>query len=258
VRRSALRRSVGLALGVLVFIAALGIWEVWARAEPSFLVPTASDVAKAAWHIWRTSEFLGEAGASLKRLAAGFAIAAVIGIGAGLVVGTSQQVRRTLEPFLEFMRAIPPIAIVPAAIVILGLGDASRVAVIAFGLCFPILVNTADGVRAIPPELRDTASMLHVGRVERISRIYFPAALPSIMAGLRVAVSIGLVLVVVSEFVGEGNGLGQYLLVQQSQYAVPEMYAGILFLGLLGYVLNTLFLVAERRLLAWHYGAAGE
>ncbi len=257
-RRSALRRSVGPALGVLVFVAALGIWEVWARAQPSFLVPTASEVAEGAWHVWRTSEFLGEAGASLKRLAAGFVIAAVIGIGVGLVVGASQQVRRTLEPFLEFMRAIPPIAIVPATIVILGLGDASRVAVIAFGLCFPILVNTADGVRAIPPELRDTASMLHVGRVERISRIYFPAALPSIMAGLRIAVSVGLVLVVVSEFVGEGNGLGHYLLVQQSQYAVPEMYAGILFLGLLGYLFNSLFLIAERRILAWHYGAAGE
>ena len=145
----------------------------------------------------------------------------------------------------------------PAAIVILGLGDAQRIAVIAFGLCFPILVNTAEGVRAIPPEVRDTASMLHVGRVERIFRVYFPAALPSIMAGLRIAVSIGLILVVVSEFVGEGNGLGHYLTVRQSTYAVPEMYAGILFLGLLGYVLNRLFLVVERRVLAWHYGAAG-
>ena len=100
--------------------------------------------------------------------------------------------------------------------------------------------------------------MLHVGRVERFWRIYFPSALPSIMAGLRIAVSIGLVLVVVSEFVGEGNGLGHCILVQQSMFNVPEMYAGILFLGLLGYVLNRLFLVVERRVLAWHYGAAGE
>ncbi len=189
---------------------------------------------------------------------AGFAIAAAIGIGLGLLIGASRRARRTLEPFLEFTRAIPAIAIVPAAIIVLGFGDASRIAVIAFGLCFPILVNTAEGVRAIPPEVRDTASMLHVGRVERISRIYFPAALPSIMAGLRIAVSIGLVLVVVSEFVGEGNGLGHWILVQQSLFNVPELYAGVLFLGVLGYVLNRLFLVVERRVLAWHYGAAGE
>ncbi len=192
-------------------------------------------MADQAWEIWRTPEFLSEAGASLKRLAVGFVIASAIGIGLGLLVGASQKARRTLEPFLELLRAVPAIAIVPAAIAIFGLGDAQRVAVIAFGLCFPILVNTAEGVRLIPPEVRDTASMLHVGRVERIFRIYFPAALPSIMAGLRIAVSIGLILVVVSEFVGEGNGLGHYLTVQQSTFAIPEMYAGILFLGLLGY-----------------------
>jgi ABC-type nitrate/sulfonate/bicarbonate transport system permease component len=253
-----LRRLTGPALGVLVFVAALGVWELWARAENSFLVPTASEVVVRAWDIWPTSEFLSEAGVSLKRLAAGFAIAAAIGIAIGLLIGASRQARRTLEPFLEFMRAIPAIAIVPGAIVVLGLGDASRIAVIAFGLCFPILVNTAEGVRAIPPEVRDTASMLHVGRVERLWRIYFPSALPSIMAGLRIAVSIGLVLVVVSEFVGEGNGLGHWILVQQSLVSVPETYAGILFLGLLGYILNRLFLVVERRVLAWHYGAVGD
>jgi ABC-type nitrate/sulfonate/bicarbonate transport system permease component len=257
--RPGLRRLTGPALGVLVFVAALGVWELWARAENSFLVPTASEVVVRAWDIWPTSEFLSEAGVSLKRLAGGFAIAATIGIAVGLLIGSSQRARRTLEPFLEFTRAIPAIAIVPAAIVILGpTGDASRIAVIAFGLCFPILVNTAEGVRAIPPEVRDTASMLHVSPVERLWRIYFPSALPSIMAGLRIAVSIGLVLVVVSEFVGEANGLGHWILLQQSDYSVPEMYAGILFLGLLGYVLNRLFLVAERRVLAWHYGAAGE
>jgi ABC-type nitrate/sulfonate/bicarbonate transport system permease component len=100
--------------------------------------------------------------------------------------------------------------------------------------------------------------MLQVGAVERIFRVYFPASLPSIMAGLRVAVSIGLVMVVVSEFVGEGDGLGVYIRFQQSQFNVPEMYGGILFLGLLGYVLNRLFLLAERRVLSWHYGAVGE
>jgi ABC-type nitrate/sulfonate/bicarbonate transport system permease component len=258
VRTSRHRRLAGTALGVLVFALALVVWELWAGAADNFLVPTASEVVERAWEIWPTSEFMSEVGMSMKRLAAGFAIAAAIGIGIGLLIGSSRRARRTLEPFLEFTRAIPAIAIVPAALVIFDLGDAQRIAVIAFGLCFPILVNTAEGVRGIPPEVRDTASMLHVGRVERVSRIYFPAALPSIMAGLRIAVSIGLILVVVSEFVGEPNGLGQWILVQQSVVNVPELYAGVLFLGLLGYVLNRLFLIVERRVLAWHYGAAGE
>jgi ABC-type nitrate/sulfonate/bicarbonate transport system permease component len=194
----------------------------------------------------------------MKRYAAGFAIAAAIGIALGLLVGAFPAARRTLGPFLECLRAVPAIAIVPAAILILGFGDASRIAVIAFGLCFPILVNTAEGVRGIPLEVRDTASMLHVGRVERAARIYLPAALPSIMAGLRIAVSLGLVLVIVSEFVGEQNGIGYYLIIKQSEFDYPALYAGILFLGLLGYVLNRLFLLVERRVLAWHYRAAGD
>jgi ABC-type nitrate/sulfonate/bicarbonate transport system permease component len=131
--------------------------------------------------------------------------------------------------------------------------------VIAFAVFFPVLVNTIQGVRAVSPEVRDTASLLHVGPVERALRISLPAALPSIAAGLRVAVSVGLLMVVISEFVpGEGDGLGRYILFQQSQANIPELYGGILFLGLLGYVLNSLFLLAERRVLAWHYGAAGD
>ncbi len=256
-KTSAARRLVGPSLGVLVFLAVLGIWQLWAGAEDSFLVPTASEVAERAWHVWPTSGFLSEVGQSMKRYAVGFAIAAVIGIALGLLVGSSHAARRTLDPLLECLRAVPAIAIVPAALIILGYGDASRIAVIAFGLCFPILVNTADGVRGIPLEVRDTASMLHVGRVERMARIYLPSALPSIMAGLRIAVSLGLVLVIVSEFVGEQNGIGYYLLRQQSEFDYPELYAGILFLGVLGYGLNRLFLVVERRVLAWHYGAAG-
>ena len=255
---AASRRLGGYALGVLVFVAVLGIWQLWAGAEDNVLVPTASEVAERAWDVWPTSGFLSEVGQSMKRYVVGFAIAAAIGIALGLLVGASHAARRTLDPLLECLRAVPAIAIVPAAFVILGAGDASRIVVIAFGLCFPILVNTAEGVRGIPLEVRDTASMLHVGRVERLARIYLPAALPSIMAGLRIAVSLGLVLVIVTELRGEANGLGYYLAIQQSTFDYPALYAGIIFLGLLGFVLTRLFLVAERRMLAWHYGAAGE
>jgi ABC-type nitrate/sulfonate/bicarbonate transport system permease component len=114
-----------------------------------------------------------------------------------------------------------------------------------------------DGVRIIPIELHETASLLRVGRVERIVRVEIPAALPSIFAGLRVAISIGLVVVVISEFIGGGDGLGHYILIEQSKYDIPAMYAGILFLGLLGFVLNSVFLLVERRALSWHYGTSG-
>lgn len=246
-------------LGIVVLAAAAGIWEAWTRSEPSFLLPPASVVLARAWDVWPTGDFLATVAASLRRLAAGYTIGAAVGIGLGVALGASRGVRRAFEPLTEFLRAIPPITIVPVAIVIFGLGDEMRIAVIAFGVCFPVLVNAAEGVRAVSPEARDTAAMLQVGRVERLHRLYLPAAMPSIVAGLRVALSIGLVLVVISEFAaGSQDGLGRYILFQQSQFNVPEMYGGILFLGLLGYVLNQLFLRAERHVLAWHYGAAGE
>src|SRR5215211_653228 len=244
-------------LGWVVFAAAVGLWEALARSEGSFLVPTASAVAQRAWDVWPTPEFLSDVEASLTRLAAGYAIGASVGVAVGVSMGSSRPLRLALEPLVELLRATPAIALAPALIVILGVGDRMLIAVIAFGVVFPVLVNSMDGVRAVSPELRETASLLRMGRAERILRVDLPAALPSIFAGLRVAVSIGLVMVVISEFVGGGDGLGHYILIEQSQFDVPEVYAGILFLGLLGFVLNGVFVLFERRALSWHYGMTG-
>ena len=246
-------------LGPAVFVAALALWQAWAAHKDSFLVPTVTAVAERAWDVWPTSGFIDQVTATLGRLAAGYLLGAAIGVAAGLVLGSSRAARRAFEPLQEFLGSTPAIAIVPAAIVIFGLGDATRVAVIAFAVCFPVLVSTIEGVRAVSPETRDTARMLHVGPAELILRIYAPAALPSIVAGLRVALAIGLIVTVISEFVvGSGDGVGRYILVQRTLYDAPGVYGGILFLGLLGYVLNRLFVVVERRVLSWHYGAAGE
>ena len=244
-------------LGLVVFGAALAIWELLAASGDSFLVPTPSAVVERAWQIWPTPEYLGNVEASLTRFAAGYAIGASAGVAVGVSMGSSRRVRQALEPLVELLRATPAIALVPALIVILGIGDRMRIAVIAFGVVFPVLVNSLDGVRAVSPELRETASLLRLGPAERILRVDLPAALPSIFAGHRVAVSIGLVMVVVSEFVGGGDGLGHYIRVEQSQFDIPEMYAGILFLGVLGFVLHGIFVLVERRALSWHYGAAG-
>jgi ABC-type nitrate/sulfonate/bicarbonate transport system permease component len=244
-------------LGLAVFAGALVVWEVWARAEGSFLVPAISDVLVRAWEVWPSADFRHQVAESMRRLAAGFAIGAGLGIAIGLVMGSSLAVRRTLDPLVELLRATPPIALVPALIVVLGFGDSMRIAVIALGVCFPVLVNTLEGVRGVPPEMHDTASMLHLGRIARVFRINLPAALPSIAAGLRIAISIGLVLVVISEFAGQGGGLGHYILDAQGRFDVSALYAAILFLGLLGYALNGSFLLLERRVLAWHRGAVG-
>lgn len=248
----------GVVLGGIVFLAALGIWEMLARSEDYFFLPPASEVARKAGDVWPSHGFLSAAGASVKRLALGFACGSIAAIAVGLAMGSSQRVRRTLGPTTEFLRALPVIAVVPVAFVLLGVGDAMRVGLIAFGVFFPVLVATVAGVRAVTPEIRDTAALFRLSWIERNVRVYLPAALPTIFAGLRTALSIGLVLVVISEYNGEGKGLGVYIESQRFLFNVPELYAGIVFLGLLGYALNMLFLAFERRILAWHYGAVGE
>jgi ABC-type nitrate/sulfonate/bicarbonate transport system permease component len=241
-------------LGIVVFVVALAAWEAWVRASGTLLVPRPTDVLERAWEIWPTAEFREDVTASLGRLAVGFAIGALVGIAVGLLMGSSRFARGALDPVVELLRATPAIALVPALVVLLDYGARMQIALIAFGVCFPVLVNTAAGVRLVSPEARDTASMLHLGRTERVLRVYLPAASPSIAAGLRIALSIGLVMVVISEFVGPEDGLGAYIWNSRGLYRYTDMYAGILFLGLLGYILNRLFLVTEHRVLFWHFG----
>jgi ABC-type nitrate/sulfonate/bicarbonate transport system permease component len=248
----------GFLLGGLVFVAALAIWEVWARTENFYFLPPVSEVMRRAWEVWPSADFLSAVGASLKRLAAGFILGSGAAVAVGLAMGSSPRVRSTLGPTAEFLRALPVIAVVPIAIVLLGVGDAMRIGVIAFGVFFPVLVATVEGVRAVAPEVRDSAALYRLSRVEQSTRVYLPAALPTIFAGLRTALSIGLVLVVISEFTGEGDGLGVYIEAQRALFNIREVYVGVVFLGLLGYVLNRLFLLLERRVLAWHHGAVGE
>ena len=255
--RRAVARLGRLLLGALGFVAALAIWEAGARSAASFYFPPVSEVWREAVDVWPSVDFLSAVGASLKRLAAGYAIGAAAGVAVGLAMGSSHRVQRTLGPTTEFLRALPVIAVVPIAIVLLDDGDVMRIAVIGFGVFFPVLVATVAGVRGVAPEIRDTAALLHLGTAGRTVRVYLPAALPTIFAGLRTALPIGLVLVVITEFTGTGNGLGVFIWTQQFVFDVHGMYAGILFLGLLGFVLNGLFVGLERRVLAWHYGGIG-
>jgi sulfonate transport system permease protein len=257
-RRAQLVQVYRMLLGFVVFAAAVGFWEVWARTHPSFLLPTPGAVVRRAAHVWPTSAFLTNVEASLGRLGVGYAVGAGLGIVFGLFMGAWRPVRRTLAPTVELLRATPPIAIVPVAILVFGFVNEMQISVIAFGVIFPVLIYTLDGVRAVSPEARDVAVLLRLSWRDRILRVYLPSALPSIFAGLRVALPIGLVMVVVSEFVGGRDGIGYYIVFQQSLFNAPDVYGGILFLGLLALALNGAFLLVERFVLRWHYGAAGE
>jgi ABC-type nitrate/sulfonate/bicarbonate transport system permease component len=154
-------------------------------------------------------------------------------------------------PLLAFVRAVPVPVLVPVFITLLGIGAPMQVSVIVFGVLWPILLNCVDGVRSVDQTKVDTARAFRVSRVQWILGVVLPAALPKIFAGLRVSLSLGLVLMVVSELVGATNGIGYQLIFSQHQFDFPTMWAGIVLLGVLGYVLNSLLLAAQRRVLTW-------
>jgi ABC-type nitrate/sulfonate/bicarbonate transport system permease component len=149
-------------------------------------------------------------------------------------------------------KPVPPPAIVPVAMVLFGIGDGMKVFVIFMSCSFPILVNTIDGVRAVDPVLIRTARTFGHSGATILGKVVLPAASPFIMTGLRIALAIALILVVISEMIGATAGIGYFILAAQRTFEVPRMYAGMLALALLGFVLNRCFLLVDARLMAWH------
>jgi ABC-type nitrate/sulfonate/bicarbonate transport system permease component len=191
---------------------------------------------------------------SLVRLLAGYSVAAVLGIGLGLAIGQSRAVRAVVEPILEFLRAVPPPVLVPILILFAGIGHTMKVLVIVAGAIWPILLNTVEGVRAVDEVLSDTARSYRVRGLARVRHLVLRSASPQIVAGLRQALSIAVILMVISEMFASSEGLGFTIVQFQRSFAIPEMWSGIILLGLLGVALSLLFRAVENRVLSWYFG----
>jgi ABC-type nitrate/sulfonate/bicarbonate transport system permease component len=239
----------------LVPLAVLIAWGTWSARADNFFFPPLTDILRTFKETWLFSRFGSDAVPSLERMALGFGLAVLLGVGGGLLLGSSPVVDRLAEPMVEFLRAIPPPLLIPFAILGLGIGTQMKVAVIAAGCVWPILLNTIDGVRGTEPTLLETSRVYGVGRWDVLRSVVLPAASPRIFAGLRIALSLALILMVISELQASTNGIGFFVLQAQRSFAIPEMWSGILLLGLLGYLINGGFALLERRLLRWHRGA---
>jgi ABC-type nitrate/sulfonate/bicarbonate transport system permease component len=242
--------------GLLVLSAAVGIWELVSRLElinPLFFPPM-SKILNTFFHLISSGEILHQILMSLKRAAAGYFLAAMVFIPLGLAMGMFQWLYRSLEIIIETLRPIPPPVVVPVAMLFFGLGDEMKVFVIFFSCAWPILLNTFDGVRNIDRVLLYTARTFGLSHGRSIAKVVLPAASPQIMTGLRISLSITLILVVISEMVGSSDGIGYFILDSQRRLKVTQMYAGMLTLAVLGYALNQIFYLFHKRALAWHYG----
>jgi sulfonate transport system permease protein len=249
------RRVVGLSLEILSPIAVIVAWWFLSADSKTVFFPPLQKIVEALYDDWIFTRVSKDLVPSLTRLGIGYAIVVVGGIVIGTAFGMSRTLWRAFGPILEFLRALPPPVLIPFSLLVLGVGAEMKVFVIAIGSIWPVLLNSTDGVRGVDPQLLEVSRVYGLSRSDRIFRVVLPAASPQIFAGMRTSLSIAVILMVISEMVASVNGVGYYVLQSQRAFRIPEMWAGIILLGLIGYVLNVIFVLWERRVLVWHRGS---
>ncbi len=251
-RSRSIFESIGFAIGFPILL--LVAWGIWATVAPQKFFPSPAAILEAFVATWVGPAFFADVLPSLGRLAIGIVLSIVVGITAGTVIGLVRWLRDLLEPTLEFFRAIPPPVLVPILMLVMGTGDATRVIVIVAGAVWPVLLNTIEGVRSTDSVMTETARSYALTPVERLRYLVLPSASPRIMTGVRQALSVALILMVISEMFNNSSGLGYRITYFQTNYLIAEMWSGILLLGLVGVLLAAIFGFVERRVLRWYHG----
>jgi len=241
-----------LALEVGATAAIVALLWAYTVANESYAVAPLPDVLDAFRRTWLFAHVGSDVVPSLVRMTLGYAAAIAIGVGGGFLLGSSAVVSALASPVVGFLRSIPAAALLPPAIVLFGIGGTTKVAVIAFVCCWPIMLNTADGVRELDATMLATARVYGIRGLRRLRLVVLPAVAPRIFAGMRTSLSIAILLLVTSEMIASTNGIGYFVFQAQQQFAVGDMWAGVLLLGLLGFGLNLLFGAVERRVLHWN------
>ncbi len=243
-------------IGIVFIALLLVLWEITAACEffPPMSFPRISSIMSTWWQLAISGELLGEVLPSLWRMFAGYFIGVMIGVLIGLMMGYIPFFYNLLEPITEVLRPIPSPAYLPIVILFLGIDDEMKIFMVAFASLFPVLLNTYSGVRSVDPIQLQTARTFGLSGRKLLTQIVLPASSPYIFTGMRISLAVALIVMVISEMVAASNGIGYFILSAQRGFKIRDMFAGVLTLALLGYVLNRLFLIIENRVLAWHYG----
>ncbi len=192
-------------------------------------------------------------GATLWRVALGFTSGAVLAVTLGLAAGHVRPIRNVVEPLIELLRPVPPLAVLPLFIVWVGIGEASKIGFITYATFFPMFLTTVHGVRQIDPLLLRAAQSLGARRHQLFLRVVLPAALPDVLTGLRLGVALAFFVIVISEFIGAEHGLGYLINDGRNFFLVPQMLGAAIVLGLLGWAGSTLLRLVERRFTRGQY-----
>ncbi|MFE9788740.1 ABC transporter permease [Nocardia salmonicida] len=259
--RSALARAVSsagstalrIAKPLLAFALLLGVWELAPRfglVDEVFLPPF-STVVQAFFELAGNGQLAEHTSASLTRSVTGFSFALVIAVPVGIAIAWYKPVSDFLNPVLELFRNTAALALLPVFVLILGIGETSKIALIGYATFFPILLNTITGVRTVDPLLVKSAVSLGFSPLRLFQKVILPAAIPSIFTGIRMAAAGSILVLIAAEMIGARAGLGYLITAAQQNFQIPQMYAGIVAISLIGLGFNFALVALERRLSRW-------
>jgi len=236
--------------------ASVGLFVVWELAVrlfriPSFVLPAPSQAIESLLPVWGV--VMGHAWQTLWTTLAGFGIAVVTGVLLGAAVGTSRPLNLALYPILVGFNSVPKAALVPVLVLWFGIGTVPAILTAFLISFFPIVVNVATGLAAVPPELREVLRVLGSSRLEAFTRVSIPFSLPYFFASLKVAITLAFVGTVISEIAASQKGIGYMMTSASSQFNVPLVFGGLLLIALMGIGLYAVFALLERRLVGWAY-----
>ncbi|MGK3961790.1 ABC transporter permease [Sorangium sp. So ce118] len=237
--------------GILLLVAAL--WETAPRVglvEAAFLPPL-SEVLATGWQLLQNGQLLSHIKASLSRSLLGFSLAILVGVPLGLAIGWYKGVADAINPLLEVLRNTAALALLPVFLLLLGIGEASKVALVIYSCTWPILLNTISGVRGVDPLLIKSARTMGLSPLQLFRKVILPAAVPTIFVGIRLAGAYSLLVLVAAEMIGAKAGLGYLIIYAQYNFQIPSMYVGILTITTLGLTFNHLLMRVERRFTSW-------
>ncbi|MCG2625633.1 ABC transporter permease [Bradyrhizobium sp. WYCCWR 13023] len=231
----------------------VGLWQLIANLKlvsPVFL-PGPDRAWTALVRGFASGDLASKLVGTLEHMAYGWLAASIAGIALGALIGSSRLMRTYIAPSLEFLRPLPVSAIIPVAIALFGLTEGMALFVIAFGAIWPIMLATIHGFAAVEPRLYEVARALQMSRPAVVFKIALPSALPDILAGMRLSLTVALILSVVCEVLAGLDGLGHWVLLSARAFRSADLFAGVILLGAMGYVTSVAMSLAERRLLAW-------
>lgn len=238
---------------IFVILAAIALWQGLYSLFPinTHLIPPPIDIARSFTDSLMTGEIIGHLFTSISRVLIGFSIAAIIAIPTALFLGYYEKINALVEPLIEVLRPIPPIAWIPIAILLFGLGNDSAYFIIFLGSFFPIFTNTLFGARSLPQIYKNTALSFEISRYVFFKNILFYFSLPYIFTGLKIGIGMAWMSVIAAELVGAQSGLGYFIQMNRVVSQIDKIIVGMIMIGIAGYALNKSLSCAEKIALPW-------